>query len=453
MKILLIDPTSIHQGPPPNIKNSDNEIQKMYNSRINEEVSNFLNIDKKNVNAMSAKYVSNYGLLMLSKILKDNGFEVDYINGDYFSSQLNFLEHITLNVSNYDIVCLTGTTPQFCETKTIAEAIKKTNPNIKIILGGVHSKYYETNELDECFDSVCIGYGLDQSLEVIKSISLGNKFLRKNISNHYFDYEKDFEAIPKDKINSTLLYSYINFGCNNSCNYCIEHKLIKGVCINDFETKLKEIEKLTNEYGAKFIHLADSDFLMSKKTVEKFIEYIKGKKIKICFSFNTTPTLLIKYKNSDLFSRLKEIGLIEILIGIEHFSPQVQEKMNKEYNIDDFIESLYNLKYKSEIPIISLYSMVGLPFEYESDIKTNVEMLKKLYQYGLYDFSFPKFFVPYPETDIYNNPQGFDVEIKNKNWDQYHRWQLPRPIIIKEMSDKDYVNEIDQIHNIILTKR
>lgn len=38
--------------------------------------------------------------------------------------------------------------------------------------------------------------------------------------------------------------------------------------------------------------------------------------------------------------------------------------------------------------------------------------------------------------------------IKNENWSEYQRWQLPRPIIINGMSDEAYVNEIIEINKI-----
>lgn len=47
-----------------------------------------------------------------------------------------------------------------------------------------------------------------------------------------------------------------------------------------------------------------------------------------------------------------------------------------------------------------------------------------------FDFTFPKFFVPYPDSDIYLQPEKYDVTIKNENWNEYQRRQLPRPIII-----------------------
>lgn len=61
---------------------------------------------------------------------------------------------------------------------------------------------------------------------------------------------------------------------------------------------------------------------------------------------------------------------------------------------------------------------------------------------------FQSFFVLYPDSDIYLHPEKYDVTIKNENWNEYQRWQLPRPIIINGMTDQQYMNEIIEINKI-----
>ena len=72
---------------------------------------------------------------------------------------------------------------------------------------------------------------------------------------------------------------------------------------------------------------------------------------------------------------------------------------------------------------------------------------------GLFDFTFPKFFVPYPDSEIYLHPEKYDVTIKNENWEEYQRWQLPRPIAINGMDDQKYVDEILEINSITMEEK
>ena len=271
-RILLIDPKSVRHGPPIKVKDADDFINNQYVAAINEVVNaRCPNNDSK---AMHSKYVTNYGLLMLSSLLKPD-YDITYINGDYFDTSDDYINYLLKEIGKYDLVSLTSTTPQFNEVKKIAILLKKSKPNIKIILGGPHTRYYLNHDVEECFDTVCIGYGIDKSKEVVDNLLNGIITPKKIITNYYYDVSKDFSVIPSNKIADTMLYSYINFGCPNDCKYCVEHKFVDKIAFNCPNKKFDEIKKLVNDYNVKFVHIADSDFLMFKDTVIKFIDFIK----------------------------------------------------------------------------------------------------------------------------------------------------------------------------------
>ena len=447
-RILLIDPTSIHHGPPEGIKESDTFINKHYVEKVNEVVDSIC--PDNNGNALKGRYITNYGLLMLSSLLKKKGYEVDYINGDYFDNSDEYLKYIESIINKYDLVSMTSVTPQFCEVKKIAQRIKDLNNNMPIVVGGPHTRYFLNHDTEDCFNCTFIGYGIDKSADTIEKILNGEPYDNKVITTEYFDVEKDFGVIPKDKIGNTMLYSYINFGCPNDCKYCVEHKFVDKMCFNSIDEKFKEISELVNEHGVKLIHIADSDFLIHKPTVINFIRYVREKNLHFCFSINTSPLTINRWGENDLLKELKEIGLVEILIGAEHFSKKVQSSMAKDYDIDIFATNLDYLKHDVNIPVISLYTLVGFPGEYEEDIEENLRVIRKFKDNDLFDYTFPKFFVPYPDSDIYLHPEKYHVKIKNENWEEYQRWQLPRPIEIIGMSDQQYVDEIMQINKIVM---
>ena len=114
----------------------------------------------------------------------------------------------------------------------------------------------------------------------------------------------------------------------------------------------------------------------------------------------------------------------------------------------NLFKALKTLKETIKVPVISLYTLVGLPGEDNEAIRENINVFKKITEQNLYDFSFPKFFIPYPDTDIYLNPEKYNVKILTKDWSEYHRWSLPRPIEIIGMTDQDYLKEIEEISKI-----
>lgn len=176
--LLLLDATSVHHGPPESIQESDSFINKKYVDRINEIVDEI--VPDNNSKALQAKYISNYGLLMLGNLLKETYKNVSYINGDYFNSSDNYFKYLQEIIGNYDVLVLSATTPQFVEVKKIAEMAKKLNPKIKTIFGGPHSRYYLNHDVDECFDCVAIGYGIDKSKEAIDKFISGEAVEKKN---------------------------------------------------------------------------------------------------------------------------------------------------------------------------------------------------------------------------------------------------------------------------------
>ena len=65
-KILLIDPTSVHHGPPENIRQTDDFINKQYVDRVNEVVD--LRCPENKSKSLHSRYITNYGLLMLATL-------------------------------------------------------------------------------------------------------------------------------------------------------------------------------------------------------------------------------------------------------------------------------------------------------------------------------------------------------------------------------------------------
>lgn len=445
-KVLLVDPTSILHMPPKILGKSESDRSKAYGEAVNLAVAEKLNEKKEIINAFSGKFAVNYGLLMIGYLLKQKNIEVELVSGDHFESEDKFFEHLSNIAKNYQVGVLTSTTPQFEQVKKINKILKRNNANLKTILGGPHALNYKTECLEEDIDLVHIGYGADMSANAIEDLLNGKEIKEKIIkTDYYFDCPKDFSLIPKEHIDNTMLYSFLSFGCPNNCNYCVEHKLVKRVCYNNLDAKLDEIELLVNKYDRKFIHLADSDLLINPVFLTEFLDKLEKRNLKCCFSINATPTTLSNERNFELIRRFVDDGLVEILIGVEHFSKKVLKILNKRYDMEKLFKALKVIKEDIKLPVMSLYSLVGFPGEDKEAIQENIEVFRKITHEKLFDFSFPKFFVPYPDTDIYLNPEKYNVKILTKDWSEYHRWSLPRPIEIIGMKDEDYLKEIEEI--------
>ena len=141
---------------------------------------------------------------------------------------------------------------------------------------------------------------------------------------------------------------------------------------------MDEVEYIIKKYGVKMFHFSDSDFFINEDVYTEVINEIERRGIKCTFTINTSPNFLIKVAHKHILKKFVDNGLIEILIGAEHFSENVRLKVSKYYQLEAFKEALDVVKHEVGVPIISLYSMVGLPFEHEEDIAFNVATFKEM---------------------------------------------------------------------------
>ena len=89
-----------------------------------------------------------------------------------------------------------------------------------------------------------------------------------------------------------------------------------------------------------------------------------------------------------------------------------------------------------------------MPGETETTIEENLRWTTSFWETRLFDFSFPKFFVPYPGTEIFEDPDKYGVKILHMDWEKYHRWALPRPIEIDGVQEKTFVKELKDLYNV-----
>lgn len=448
--VILADPPSVRHGPPPSLVLSDQKLTSIYSKSIASHVSRKLLARGLSCwNAVNTRYVTNYGLLMIGQELHDIGHNIIYTNGDYYSSIDEYVAHLISLSKNVDVICFTSTTPQFDTVQTIATRIRAKNDQIIIALGGPHASFVDEKTNMFPFDIVMKGYSAKKSAKAIvqtHDYSVDFDKTRFVDVSGYDDVGKAFWLIPQEKLCDTLLYSYTSFGCPNSCEYCVEHKLCSKLKILETTKTLKEIEYIVNECDVRFVHLADSDFFIHKVASSYFLNQLKAHSINACYSVNTNPKTIIDSDIYELISRFVDLGLVELLIGVEYFSPSVLKNMNKNYCIESFFDGMIKLRKENPNLIISFYSLVGLPGETFESQKENYEWFHRFFEEGLVDFSFPKFFVPYPGTDVYEHPDRYNVEIVHQRWSEYHRWATPRPIKLHGLSDDDLLKELNDLY-------
>ena len=453
VRILLVDPQSVTHGPPQIVKKQDRALSMVYSHALDEVINKRMkdSSDSHNSNAVSNHYISNYGLLMLGKYFKDDGVEVEYVNGDYYDDYSSFFAGVVNKAEKCQTICFTATTPQYISVTTMAFQLRIQFPQKLLVYGGPHAYFFQNHYEPNPFHLICIGHDIKKSgskiLELVKKRIVPEDCVLYNTSG-YTDWVKDFSLIPENCLKETLLYSYISFGCPNKCSYCIEHYFSKRVCSLQLENKLLEIEFLIDKAKNKVVHLADSDFFINSALANSFLELLEKWDYNCCFTVNTSPSVICRKETISLIKRFVNKGLVEVLIGVEYLSEKELSYLNKKYSIADFFAALSNIRETVPELIVSFYSLIGLPGESTTTIDENILWTSKFKESHLFDFSFPKYFVPYPGTDIFEHPEKFKVEILHRKWEEYHRWSLPRPIRINGISEEVFNAELLELYKI-----
>lgn len=336
-----------------------------------------IDIDAQNSHPLSCKYISNYGFLIISGELIRRGHNCKYLNGDYFDNFEEFACACKKEAEEADIVCMTSTTPQYCDVLKLAQML---TPNNKIVLGGPHAscaaKYIVKEKV---FDAIFQGYNVDITCDEIENIidntpvqNAAIKETRIVACEGFTNLPKNFDLIPDGKINDTLLYLYTSVGCPNKCSYCCENVLFHKMTALSLDQVLEELLFLYRDCKLRFIHFCDNDFLINKNRTSQILDLIEEHNIKASFSFMTSPNSLCRPGMAELLERFVELGLVEMMVGTEYLSDTVLNLNFKEYNIPDFYKKFSELREKVDIPIVSFLSMVGLPGETEKTIQENI---------------------------------------------------------------------------------
>jgi radical SAM superfamily enzyme YgiQ (UPF0313 family) len=152
-------------------------------------------------------------------------------------------------------------------------------------------------------------------------------------------------------------------------------------------------------------------------------------KLDLVFGCQVRPN----YLNSEVIQKLKKLNIVEIYAGVEHGSNAILERMCKGETWNDY--NLFFKKVYSRFPFIFASFQVGFPGE---TYKTHMESLRRLnwlHEKNYVTCIYPRCFIPYPGTPIFEKPQHYDVEITTYNWRNYNRKPFPAVHRLKNLSE------------------
>jgi anaerobic magnesium-protoporphyrin IX monomethyl ester cyclase len=387
------------------------------------------------------------GVMYLSAYLKQHGHDV--IVYDY--NDPNSGKGKWPSVEQSEIICFTGTTPQFSEIVNLHKTLKTTLADKLWIIGGPHASVDSESCLKAGFDGVVIGDG---------EIALHRIIQRKIERGQFFGKLKFFlpvmnlDLLPFPDWSAVDLKKYhykidceeatsmiTQRGCPYSCAFCCHWQGYRETRYRSPQNVVSEIQALQNSYGYRAFMFWDDEFNLNQIRTIKLCEALKPLQIKFrCF-------IRANLFDERLAQAMRDGGCVEVGCGVESGSQRILDNNNKQTTVEQCTRARqicreHNIRFKAFI-------IVGLSGDDDGSISETKEWLRKN-EPDDFDVTIN---TPYPGSPEWEHPENYDLIFnKEKMRKQLYRGTFYKgpsksPVATKALSARRLVEIRDEIED------
>jgi len=313
------------------------------------------------------KYYKNIlpiGLGYISSVLKDAGYEVEFLNAWLHDGPVEDIIKETLSKQEYSFVLTGGLSVHYPTVKNCVDSVRKYASFARVILGGG----IISSQPDLMFrvlqpDYIIIGEGELTILELLEHLN-NDRDLSEVNGIGYRDPEgklvltgprepirdidslpwPDFEALGLDTIlDSTLpsdLYYYDLFdsprpypliasrSCPYRCTFCF-HPIGNKYRQRSIANIIDELTFAINRYKINIVEFYDELFSYDKKRVHDLCTQLKQLFESVPWKVKWTCQMRVDTIDDELLETMKDAGCYLLSLGLESYSPTVLKSMRK----------------------------------------------------------------------------------------------------------------------------
>lgn len=357
-----------------------------------------------------------------------------------------------------DIVGITAPTPAINHVFKTAEIAKELNPNITVVLGGIHPSVMPDQTISDskAVDFLIRGEGELSFTELIEYLQDGNtKYgsidgicFRDNgsvVKTSKRNFIKDLDTVPfpaRDLYDLTLYRSaptkkvsdddatpiLTSRGCPYDCIHCPSRNIWSGVIrYRSADNVVNEIVECVERFNLKEFNFFDDTFTIKKSRVIDICKKIMERRLGIswiCFSrTNTIDDELVEY--------MKEAGCKKISFGLESGDQGILDTMRKKTTVEQGRRAVETVR-RHNIPVHASF-MLGNVGETEETIRKTEKFAKSL---GLDNATF---FIttPFPGTDLYDIAKDLGHVNEETSWESFAPLTNAAPIPVQKDIGKE----------------
>ncbi|MBT3940960.1 radical SAM protein [Candidatus Woesearchaeota archaeon] len=279
-----------------------------------------------------------------------------------------------------------------------ARVAKEILPNVKVVIGGVHTSIFPIKVLEkyDFIDYIIYNEGEVTFAELIKKGPRGTKGVcyrkgKKVVMNPPRDPIKDLDALPKVRWDLCNMKKYIkntkesgadylvypNFGiitsrgCPGRCTFCASQKLSINVRRHSPKYVYNLVKELRDKYGIKDIYFLDDTFALDINWLKEYRDLLQKKPLDVVYSGQLRANT-----SDEVLKLLKQIGFYLVNVGVESGSQKVLNSMRKGIVVNQIHQCIETAKKVGLM--VKVYLIFGDVSETKEDIQKTVALVNSL---------------------------------------------------------------------------
>lgn len=372
-------------------------------------------------------FVGQYGmpmnLLYLAASLEKAGIRTGLVDLSYEKKSIEDCAKLIVSMRPEFVAVAVHFTFLKDRSLELALAIKRLDPSIRIIAGGVHFTALPEETMRECpaIDIGILGEAEETIIEVIRCLKEDGDpgkikgVIRRN--GNGFDVTgprnliSDINALPFplfDKLDlsqyapalykekrSVTLPIMTSRGCPFACSFCDRTVLGSKVRFYDIDYISNMISMLFEKFHVDCFDLVDENICITKERLEAICRLFKEKFLK--HNIRWGCSMRADSVDQDTGKLLYDAGCRSVSFGIESGSPKMLKTYNKKMDLQKLPDKCRMIRSAG----ISLAGsiIIGGPGEDERSIADTMELVRKI----SLDYMFVWYFIPLPGSPIYKD--------------------------------------------------